>query len=238
MFSKKINFTNFKKKNKFENLRKIYQKINKTITEKSDPLFNSLTDKYKNSFKAEQVKKFKKYNFYNLIGMGGSSLGAKGIYSFLNHKIKKKFNFIDNLEINKIDIPKKSLNIIISKSGNTLETVANFNSLGNRIDSIFLTENKKSYLTKIANKLKSEIIEHNDFIGGRYSVLSETGMLPSLLMGLNIQKFKQLNNLIKKKNFVNNLVQNVGNILSFYRNNKSNSIILNYDEKSNDLFLW
>ena len=41
MFSKKINFTNFKKKNKFENLRKIYQKINKTITEKSDPLFNS-----------------------------------------------------------------------------------------------------------------------------------------------------------------------------------------------------
>ena len=238
MFSKKINFTNFKKKNKFENLRKIYQKINKTITEKSDPLFNSLTDKYKNSFKAQQVKKFKKYNFYNLIGMGGSSLGAKGIYSFLNHKIKKKFNFIDNLEINKIDIPKKSLNIIISKSGNTLETVANFNSLGNRIDSIFLTENKKSYLTKIANKLKSEIIEHNDFIGGRYSVLSETGMLPSLLMGLNIQKFKQLNNLIKKKNFVNNLIQNVGNILSLYKNNKSNSIILNYDEKSNDLFLW
>src|SRR5210317_988460 len=57
-------------------------------------------------------------------------------------------------------------------------------------------------------------------------------------MGLNIQKFKQLNNLIKKKNFVNNLIQNVGNILSFYKNNKSNSIILNYDEKSNDLFLW
>ena len=45
----------------------------------------------------------KKYNYYNLIGMGGSSLGAKGIYSFLNHKIKKKFNFVDNLEINKIN---------------------------------------------------------------------------------------------------------------------------------------
>jgi hypothetical protein len=70
MFSKKINFTNFKKKNKFEKLRKIYQKINKTITEKSDPLFNSLTDKYKYSFRAQQVKKFKKYNYYNLIGMG------------------------------------------------------------------------------------------------------------------------------------------------------------------------
>jgi glucose-6-phosphate isomerase len=238
MFSKKINFTNFKKKNKFENLKKIYQKIDKTIIKKSDPLLNSLTHHYKNSFKVHQIKKIKKYNFYNVIGMGGSSLGAKGIYSFLIHKIKKKFNFIDNLEINKIDTPKKSLNIIISKSGNTLETVANFNSLSNKHDSIFLTENKKSYLTKIASKLKSEIIGHNDFIGGRYSVLSETGMLPSLLMGLNIQKFKQLNNLIKNKNFVNNLIQNVGNILSFYKDNKSNSIILNYDEKSNDLFLW
>ena len=49
---------------------------------------------------------------------------------------------------------------------------------------IFITENKKSYLY-LAKKLKAEIIHHNNFIGGRYSVLSEVGMLPAELMGLN-----------------------------------------------------
>ena len=38
--------------------------------------------------------------------------------------------------------------------------------------------------------MKSEIFEHRDFIGGRYSVLSETGMLPALLMGLNCKNSK------------------------------------------------
>ena len=65
---------------------------------------------------------------------------------------------------------------------------------------IFITEKKDSYLKNLAKKLKAEIIEHKNFIGGRYSVLSEVGMLPAELMGLNERKFKQLNNLIKNKN--------------------------------------
>ena len=36
----------------------------------------------------------------------------------------------------------------------------------------------------MAKKLKAEVIHHNNFIGGRYSVLSEVGMLPAELMGL------------------------------------------------------
>ena len=57
----------------------------------------------------------------------------------------------------------------------------------------------------MAQKLKAEIIHHNNYIGGRYSVLSEVGMLPAELMGLNDKKFKQLNNLIKNKKFINSL---------------------------------
>ena len=57
--------------------------------------------------------------------------------------------------------------------------------------------------------LKSEIIHHNNYIGGRYSVLSEVGMLPAELMGLNPKKFRQLDNLIKNKNFLNQLINNV-----------------------------
>ena len=90
----------------------------------------------------------------------------------------------------------------------------------------------------LAEKLKAEIIYHNNFIGGRYSVLSEVGMLPAELMGLNIKKFKQLNNLIKNKKFINGLITNVNNTLYFLKQKKFNSIILNYDESSENLFKW
>ena len=90
----------------------------------------------------------------------------------------------------------------------------------------------------LAEKLKAEIVHHNDFIGGRYSVLSEVGMLPAELMGLNKNNFKQINNLIKNKKFVNSLVLNVSNLLYFLNTKKLNSIILNYDEKSLALFQW
>ena len=112
------------------------------------------------------------------------------------------------------------------------------NIFGKKKQSIFITENKKNYLRNIANKMKSEIFEHKDYIGGRYSVLSETGMLPASLMGLNIKKFKRLNYLIKNKRFVNRLIDNVSGILSLYKKKKTNSIILNYDENSQDLFNW
>jgi len=90
----------------------------------------------------------------------------------------------------------------------------------------------------LAKKLKSEIIHHNNFIGGRYSVLSEVGMLPAELMGLDIKKFKQINNLVKNKNFINSLTLNVSNTIYFLKQKKFNSIILNYDESSENLFKW
>ena len=107
--------------------------------------------------------------------MGGSSLGAKAIYSFLKFKIKKSFEFLDNISSSKSnDLKKNCLNIIVSKSGNTLETISNFNSLRNNKNCIFITENRDNYLKAIANKINKEIVEHQTFIGGRYSVLSET----------------------------------------------------------------
>jgi len=90
----------------------------------------------------------------------------------------------------------------------------------------------------LAKKLKAEIIHHNNFIGGRFSVLSEVGMLPAELMGLNQKKFKQLNNLIKNQKFINSLLINVTNTLFFLKKKKFNSIILNYDESSKNLFMW
>ena len=74
-----------------------------------------------------------------------------------------------------------------------------------------------SYLNLLAKKLKSEIIEHKNFVGGRYSVLSEVGMLPAELMGFNEKKFKRFNYLIKKKSFVNFLIINVNETISLLK---------------------
>ena len=62
--------------------------------------------------------------------MGGSTLGAQAIYDFLKKKIKKNFIFVDNLNTSKNKKLKKNLNnLIISKSGNTIETIVNANIL-------------------------------------------------------------------------------------------------------------
>lgn len=144
--------------------------------------------------------------------MGGSILGTQAIYDFLKDKITKKINFFDNLQSREFNTNKeKNINIIVSKSGNTLETITNHNliSLKEKNKNLFITETKDSFLTQLANKLKAEIIEHKNFIGGRYSVLSEVGMLPAELMGLKEKRFKNFNNLIKNKNFSNLLINNV-----------------------------
>ena len=129
--------------------------------------------------------------------------------------------------------------MIVSKSGNTIETIVNFNTLIKKKDkNLIITENKNSYLRQLGNKLKCEIIDHNNYIGGRYSVLSEVGMLPSELMGFKPEYFRQLNTLIKNKKFMDALIINVSNIIFFLKNKKFNSVIINYDESSTNLFNW
>ncbi len=239
MLTKNINFKNFLNFKKKIKIQKIFENLKKNLSNKNDRLLLSLTENYKYSFNTNHLKKYKKYKLYNLIGMGGSILGAEAIYSFLKFKIKKNFFFIDNLILKRTKPKKdKDLNIFISKSGNTLETITNFHTFSKKKNSIFITEKKQNYLRNIADKMKSEIFEHKNYIGGRYSVLSETGMLPASLMGLDIKKFKRLNYLIKNKKFVDKLIQNVSGIISLYKKKKTNSIILNYDENSKDLFKW
>ena len=63
-------------------------------------------------------------------------------------------------------------------------------------------------------------------------------MLPAELMGLNVDNFRQMNTLIKNKNFLNALIVNVSSTLHFIKNKKFNSVIINYDEQSEGLFKW
>ena len=234
---KNIKIKNF---NKTKPSKKIKSLLNKLILE-DNHIIKSLKNTYKDSWNIKKIQKYRNLKNITLIGMGGSIMGSKSIYSFLRNKIKKNFFFLDNFENTKIkEIKKKSkLNLIISKSGNTLETIVNSNVIVNKkVKNIFITENNKSYLRSLATKLKSEVIDHNNFIGGRYSVLSEVGMLPAILMGLKVDKFRKFNQLIKNNFFLNSIVNSVSNTISLTKKNKSNSVILNYDEHSSDLFYW
>ena len=210
-----------------------------SLLKSKNEILNSLSQNYKDNFTKKILLKYKRKTNYRVIGMGGSSLGTQTIYDFLKYKIKKKFIFSDNLQVNLDKDKKKYTNLIVSKSGNTIETIVNANIFIKKKDrNIFITENKNSYLLNLAKKLKSDIIHHNNYIGGRYSVLSEVGMLPAELMGLKASNFRQLNNLIKNKRFINSLISNVSSTLYFIKKKKFNSVIINYDERSENLFNW
>ena len=215
--------------------------INDIITQNSI-LLKYLINNSKFEFK---FKKFKKFKTILIIGMGGSILGAKAIYDFLKHKTKKNFIFIDNLDENYLKSIKKnnnlskSLFIIISKSGNTIETISNtyfFKSFLKSKNTIILTENKNSFLRNLAKEKKFNFLEHKKFIGGRYSVLSEVGMLPAYLMGFKVENFKKnLSKFIYNKkiilssaNLINKLKIKNAKILVFF----------NYVPELNNFLYW
>ena len=242
MLTKNIKFKKFKSKKLISDKKKILKFLKNKKLYSENPLLKTLSKNYKLGYRKKLIYSLKEYKELNLIGMGGSILGTQSIYNFLQHRIKKKIYFYDNLQNKELSTSnKKKINLIISKSGNTLETITNFNLISfkeKKNKNIFLTEKKDSFLIQLANKLKAEIVEHKNYVGGRYSVLSEVGMLPSELIGLNERKFKNFNNLIKNKYFINSLINNVSAIKYFIINKKSNSIILNYDESSDSLFKW
>ena len=217
-------------------------KIIKDIISQNSTLLKYLINNSKFEFK---FKKFKKFKTILIIGMGGSILGAKAIYDFLKHKTKKNFIFIDNLDENYLKSIKKnnnlskSLFIIISKSGNTTETISNtyfFKSFLKSKNTIILTENKNSFLRNLAKEKKFNFLEHKKFIGGRYSVLSEVGMLPAYLMGFKVENFKKnLGKFIYNKkiilssaNLINKLKIKNAKILVFF----------NYVPELNNFLYW
>ena len=87
MFKKNINFKNFeiKKNKKDKDINEILRNI---IKQKSEVIL-SFTNGYKNSYSNNILKKLNNFKKVILIGMGGSSLGVKAIYSFLKPKKKK-----------------------------------------------------------------------------------------------------------------------------------------------------
>lgn len=236
-----------KKKQNPKQLKILKQIFKNHINSKT--FFDTFGSNYYYSFKKLNFRKISRFQNIILIGMGGSALGAKAIYSFLQNKIKKNFYFIDNLKDQKINsiiknktLLRHSFFVLISKSGNTLETLVNysiFKKYINKNNTTVITESADNELNKLAKKINLPIIEHKRYIGGRYSVLSEVGMLPAKLMNLNIKKFKI--DLIKNLN--RNFLIFGKSIIEISRlvkqpNNYKNLIMICYDERLLGFLEW
>ena len=233
-------------------ISKNYKKIfNEILFEKNNPnkIFNLFSENFRFNFDLNEIQKFKKFKKIAIIGMGGSILGSEAINNFLEKKIKKKVYFFDNLEQEKISNFKKNNNlknilfIIISKSGNTIETLSNVLYLNiikkNSKNIILITEKKNNFLLSLVKKYNLFFVEHKKSIGGRFSVLSEVGLLPAYLMGINIKKlrlnikkiFKKKESLILKKSTIN-----LAALLSTKK--LTNLIFLNYAPELEKFLFW
>ena len=240
------------KKNLIKSLSKKFEKVFTEIKNEisnENKTLNVLNKKFNFNFKTKDLQKFKKFKIIAIIGMGGSILGAEALYNFLDKKIKKKVYFFNNINENKIKNFKKKNNlskilfIIISKSGNTIETLSNTYALKilkkNSKNIILISEKKNNALFSLSKKLNLFYIEHKQHIGGRFSVLSEVGIIPAYLMEVNVSKLRSkiLESLkIKKKIF---LKKNTIKLVQLINSKKFNNLIfLNYVPNLEKFLFW
>ena len=255
--NKKIIYKNFIQKEFFnsKNNKKINKKffdILNSITfnlDSSKSVISSLNNKYKFNFRIKDLNRFKKFNTVVVVGMGGSILGSEAIYFFLKKRIKKDFIFLNNIDEDELQRIKskqklsKILFIIISKSGNTIETLSNITALKiikkRSKNIIIISEKKQNPLYLLSKKMEIFHIEHKSYIGGRYSVLSEVGMVPAYLMGINI--FNLRKNLLnhfraKMKSYLKESSTKLASILQ--RKKLNNLIFFNYVPQLDKFLYW
>jgi len=144
-----------------------------------------------------------------VIGIGGSSLGAKAVYEFIKpiNGLSRKLYFFESTDpiniteiLSKIDI-KKTHFLVISKSGNTVETFSIYKyiySLQSDASAYTFITDPESPLEKYAKEIDASVLHLPNNVGGRFSVLSTVGLVPLALCGIDIQSLLSGANVIKK----------------------------------------
>tara|TARA_Y100000768_G_scaffold382505_1_gene362983 strand:- start:7711 stop:8919 length:1209 start_codon:yes stop_codon:yes gene_type:complete len=237
-----------KKKISDKKFKKLKKKI---LSEIDDPnkTLNIFNKNFNYNFNFKDLQKFKKFKKIAIIGMGGSILGTEAIYNLFKDKIKKEIFFFDNIDQKKnLDFKKKQklknvLFIIISKSGTTIETLSNFFYFNiikkNARNIIIITEKTNNALYVITKKLNLFYIEHKKNIGGRYSVLSEVGIVPAFLMGLDVKRLRS--NILKfaadqHSHFLKDSVILLSNLLNSKK--IKNIVFINYAPEFDCFLYW
>jgi glucose-6-phosphate isomerase len=149
------------------------------------------------------AKKISAYKKILVLGVGGSSLGGKTLSAL---KFQNKLEFLESIDpitvknsLNKIDL-KNTFFLVISKSGETIETTCQSLIIIEKLQKekiknfskqfLFITESEENSLAKIAKKIGAEITSHSKEIGGRFSCFSIVGILPAMLVGVDVKKIR------------------------------------------------
>jgi len=132
-----------------------------------------------------------------VIGIGGSSLGAKAVYEFLKpvEELSRKLYFFESTDpiniknlLDSVDVNKTHF-LVISKSGTTVETFSIYKYIlslqPNHSYYTFITD-PNSALERYAKEINAEVLHLPDSVGGRFSVLSVVGLVPLALCGIDI----------------------------------------------------
>jgi len=133
-----------------------------------------------------------------VLGIGGSSLGARAIYEFLlsSNNYTKDLLFLETIDPLKIKLCLKKVDlndaqfVVISKSGNTIETLSLFKYLNSLVEinstNCTIISEAKSNLTQFANDNNIKSFDLAENIGGRFSVFSVVGLVPLAMVGVDI----------------------------------------------------
>lgn len=144
-----------------------------------------------------------------VLGMGASSRGGNTFAALVENKFatpkgKTKIHFVENIDpvtfeqlLSSVDF-KTTLFLVISKSGGTVETMAQSFVLIKEVEAragkgaakdhfIFITEPTANPLRQLAEKHGIQTLEHSTKIGGRYAGLTVVGLLPAAVAGLDIR---------------------------------------------------
>ncbi len=147
------------------------------------------------------------YDNVILLGTGGASLGGQTVCALADFGYgprpgAPKIWFMDRVDpetfsalLERVDLAKTGF-LAVSKSGATAETIFQFltvigitrAALGVRKFArhfTVITEPGGSPLRELAKKYEIPVLDHDPKLGGRYSVLSLTGMLPAMIAGLD-----------------------------------------------------
>lgn len=142
-----------------------------------------------------------------ILGIGGSSLGGRTILSALARGRESELEFFENVDALEFwrrvslldDLPKTHF-VLVSKSGNTMETLSQAAFLEQHLRSkglefrdqaTVISEARKNPLTDWAEKNQVPVLEIPIDVGGRFSVLTPVGLLPAAFLGVSLQDMRK-----------------------------------------------
>ena len=174
-------------------------------------------DLYEQIIRAKEEKISSKLKYVVVVGIGGSNLGTKAVYDALQGHLETlnpnqfpKLLFADTTDPESIshlsnllttetkDFSEVLINII-SKSGETLETIVNAETIlqhlkakfgENIIHRIVITCGIDSPLWKSAKEQNITILGIPEQVSGRFSVMSAVGLFPLSAIGFDIDKLR------------------------------------------------